>query len=870
MKVFKPMALSLLTRPFEYRQRFQLGIAVVSFVPIGDEPVLLSDISLWKFLPEELPQDQPLDAGIPKLGAEYLIVGRACAPRGSAVPALRVGIRLGKHSKSLHAFGDRFWIGQRPSDPTPFESLPLDWAHAYGGPGNADNPLGKGIERTETAYGRRLPLPNIIDPTAPGNARYRRAAGFGPLDATSPQRASLAGTYDDAWLRKDFPGFARDTDWRFFNIAPSDQQMPNALAGDETYSFENMHPDVAVLSGQLPGIMPRAFLQRQSDDALEEVALSLTTVWFFPHRLRLVMVHHGRAELAEEDGADVRRMIIGADWLGQPRDPAVFHEVMQQRLDPERGAINALRDSDLVPRELLVPDAGMEADSAMLASENLRQKYGRRRMVREIEERRSYVASLGLDPDQHAPRLPPPEEPLPSLEALPHYFEQLMAQAQEEKAAGERFRAESDKQVELLLAGSGMTIDQLRAEREAKPSGPPKFTAAGKRTELDEMARGFRVLGMDPSHIDEILADPEANALWEQAEASARSTYRIIAHKQDPARPKDRDRCHQAREALAGPLHSWARADLTGLDLSELNLASIDLEEAWLDASDLHGSNLSHANLRNAVLAHANLEGCNLDHADLTGANLGQGRLRGASLRHAILVEAILCDADMQGAVLEGANLARADLSATRLEGVDLTGVRAPELILIKAAVPGLRAANASLDRAKFLESDVSNADFSGASLDGAMFYKTNASGIDAKRARLRKAVFAEDCTLSGARFEHADLTGANLRGMPLSRADFADAVLDDADLSGCDLSDATLHHARARRARFIGAVLTNARLTRADCMQASLARADLRGADLTDASLYEADAARVLTDANTRTEHMLTKRMRVRPRART
>jgi uncharacterized protein YjbI with pentapeptide repeats len=868
MKVFKPMSLGLLTRPMEHQRRFMLGIAVLSFVPIGDKPALLSEMSLWKFLPEELLPDQAIDAGIPKASAEFLVTGHACARRGTTAAALPVSVRLGTYGKSLHAFGDRYWIGNRPSDPVPFDTVPLDWAHAYGGADNKYNPLGKGIDAVDTAHGKRLPLPNVIDPAEHSNARYRRAAGFGPLHQTWPQRARFAGSYDDIWLKQDFPGFPRDIDWRFFNLAPPDQQIPHAWVGDEAYALENMHQDVPVLTGRLPGVTPRVFVQRRDSEAFEEISLALTTVWFFPHRLRLVMVHHGHAALVEEDGADVARLLVGADRLGHPRDPAEFNAVMRLRLDKERGAINALRDADLVPRDLLVPDPGLEADKALNASENLQQKHGRRRIEREIRAARAAVAEYGLDPDEHGPRLPPPEGPEPTLETLPDMFDQLLQRAEQEKADLASKQAEFDRALEPLLHNAGMTMEQLKAEREAKPAGPPRFTAAGMRGELEGISRACHLLGIDSSDVDGMLADPCRQAMWEQAEAGQRDTYRLTAHMQDPARPKDWERCRQTREALTGEPRSWARADLTGLDLAGLNLAHIDLQDAWLDGTDLHGTDLSHANLRNAVLAHANLEGCRLDGADLTGTNLGRARMRGASLRGAILVEAVLADADMQDVVLHGANLGKANLSGAQLTGMDLTGADAPDLLLMKTSLAGLQASGACLDRIKVLEADLAGANLSQASLNGALFYKTQARGMDAGGSRLRKAVFTEDCDLTEAQFTGADLTGANLRGMRLPRSDFSRSVLDGADFSACDLSDATLHRARARQTRLVGANLARAVLSQADCMNASFARADLRGADLTEASFYEADAARMRTDEQTRATGMLTIRTRVHPRA--
>ena len=79
--------------------------------------------------------------------------------------------------------------------------------------------------------------------------------------------------------------------------------------------------------------VPRAFLVRKGQaDSFEEVPLSLTTVWFFPHRERLVVVYHGQARLAEEDASDIERAVLGADRLGALRPAADFHAVMMLRV----------------------------------------------------------------------------------------------------------------------------------------------------------------------------------------------------------------------------------------------------------------------------------------------------------------------------------------------------------------------------------------------------------------------------------------------------------------------------------------------------------------------------------------------------------
>ena len=865
MKVIKPLSLGLLTRPFEHERRFQLGIAVLAFVPLGPQPALFAETGMWKFLTEELAEDQAVDAAIPKAGAEFLLTAKACAPGGAPVPALRVSTRLGERTKSLHVFGDRHLLaGDRPSAPVPFTEMTLDWTRAYGGPGDADNPLGKGTVPVETPDGRRLPLPNVIDP-AHDTAAWRRAAGFGPIDLTWRPRARFAGTHDNAWLEQDFPGFARDIDWRFFNLAPSDQQFPRPLTGDEAYGFENLHPEQPLIEGRLPGIAPRAFLVRNGSEAMEEVPLALTTVWFFPHRLRAVLVHHGRALLAEEDAGDVARILIGADPLGAPRPAADFGAVMALRMDKQRGPVHALRDAELVPAALIVPDPTMEAGQAEAKRDNLQHRYARRRMEREYEARRQFVAGIGLDPDQVLPPLPP-EEPPPSLDDLPARIERLQAEAEQHRATAEATKAANDAKLDDILAGSGMTKAEFLAKRDAKPKGPPSFTAEQQRDRLRASIAQLRAAGIDPAPIEAMLNDPGNNAQWEDAARQQREMYRRGAHFQAPVDPADAARSAELRAALAA---GSAPADLTGADLSGLDLAGRNLEGAWLDGADLSGANLAGARLAGAVLAHARLDRTNFDGADLTGANLGRASLSGTSLRRARLNQAVLSYATLDRAVLHGADLTGATLIETVMRAVDLSGARAPLVTFLKLDLTGLIAEGATLDRAQFIECRLPGARLARAALARAVFLTCDLRSADFTEARAGKAVFVKDTDLQGACFARADLTEANLRGMRLSGADFTQAILDKADLSKTELTGAKLARVRAIGAQFVAAVLAGADLGRGNFMGASLARADLRGANLTEAGLYEADMARVRIDPASRTDRMQTTRMRFLPRYR-
>ena len=229
MKVFKPSKLSVLTRCFGHQRRYYMGVSVLGFVPLAAAPALLPEPSLWAFAGKRLGKDGALDVGMPKSRAEFLIHGSAYAPGGVPTASVAVGARVGSLVKRLSVIGDRYWISARhASDAQPFTELPLTWQNAFGGPDFARNPVGKGQAEVEIHGARVVPLPNVERPEGMvASSRDRpEPGGFMPIDISWPQRASLAGTYDQHWLDNLFPGLARNVDWGIFNIAPQDQQLP--------------------------------------------------------------------------------------------------------------------------------------------------------------------------------------------------------------------------------------------------------------------------------------------------------------------------------------------------------------------------------------------------------------------------------------------------------------------------------------------------------------------------------------------------------------------------------------------------------------------------------------------------------------------
>ncbi|KYF74444.1 hypothetical protein BE11_28460 [Sorangium cellulosum] len=882
MKTIKPQKLGLLHRVFEDGSDCYLSVTILAFFSLGPPAALLSEIDLWKFTAAELGKDAVLDMGMPKPRGELLISGRAY-PRGGRAPACAVRARLGAVDKTLYAIGDRTWRRGAPTDPEPFTEMPIVWERAFGGPGFAMNPVGKGAQPVETDTGELHPLPNIelpetlitspTDQPAPG--------GFGPMDLMWPQRFARMGTYDQKWLKERFPGFAEDTDLGVFNAAPEDQWIQGFFRGDEPMVLENMHPERPVIEAALPGIATRAFINRKGADgeSFSEVPMRLETVHLFPHAERGVLLFRGIALVDEDDAADVLQIVIGAETLGEPRPMEHYRDVLARRLDPEAGHLAALRESDLLPP--LPSGARPPRDRSdverLLESDDLLRKNmqggARRRAEANRRQARATVVELGLDPAQFGldqAEEPAVEEALPDIEDLGPFVEALEARAERERAEAEDRRARAEAEARAAYAAAGMDYDALQEEAMKQAAGPPKFSAKAERERLEDLATLLANAGYPNAELEATLADPALDERLAQMEAQVLEGYRQTAHVGPAAGRLAGEAARRLRDEVieahrAG--RSLAGRDLTGADLSGLDLRGAILTGALLEGASLAGADLQDANLERAVLARADLCGAALRGAKLEDANLGLAKLGGADLSGADLSGAVLYQADLTGASFRGAELTLADLSEATLRDNDLSDALAQLLTLLRVDLAGSRLAGADLSRSTFIECKLAGVDLSGARLISTAFFSSEGRGAVFRGAQAENLRMVKECAFDGADFRGAALDGANLRGASLSGADFAEARMNGSDLSDCDLRGARMAWIAAREARFIRAELSDADLTGADLMLGVLQKARLMGADFTRANLFRADLTKVFGDERTRFDEANLDEVRFVPR---
>ena len=171
-------------------------------------PILVKELKTpWGAFPAEGPSRKPW--------VDIIVLAFARPRNGEAVTSMPVTVSVGAFRHELRVTGTRRWeksaFGFRPTDPSPFHSIPLTWANAFGGVSSCptgavpsiDNPDGKGfVFEPENAEG--VELPNVEDPSClvrePKD--WPKPTGWGPYPVTGGYR--LRKMMDDSGRPRPF------------------------------------------------------------------------------------------------------------------------------------------------------------------------------------------------------------------------------------------------------------------------------------------------------------------------------------------------------------------------------------------------------------------------------------------------------------------------------------------------------------------------------------------------------------------------------------------------------------------------------------------------------------------------------------------
>jgi hypothetical protein len=488
LKILKPLRLGAMTRVYEVGAQPYLVVTALAFFPLDAPDVLLGEQELWRVLGGALAMARPplddvevaafdtsaavLDEGLPKPSAEVLVRGAAFPP-GAPQPGCTVRVALGagkrRIDKTLKVFGDRRWDFLGMSMPEPFSSMPLGWARAFGGPGHAPNPVGRGFAPTRGPDGKPVHwLPNVEHPAHLVKNKGDRPppASFAPIDASWQARTSKMGTFDQRWLETQYPGLPTDMDLAAFATAPDDQRFDGFLEGGEPFVLENLHPSRARIEGALPRLRAVAFVRRRGDDALVDVPMRLDTVQLFPDRERGLLSFRGLVEVQDDDAHDVTHLMLGAERTDAPRDRAHYEGVFATRIDPEAGAMAAIVDEDLLPAIPPWEGAGAADDvEQYVRRDRLLERNQAERARRDHAELVGEIRAAGLDPAEVGVPADPPLgdllAPPPTQAQAVQILREAAKEADAEEERAQKRKKEAEARARALCGEHGVDYDEL-------------------------------------------------------------------------------------------------------------------------------------------------------------------------------------------------------------------------------------------------------------------------------------------------------------------------------------------------------------------------------------------------------------------------
>ncbi len=207
------------------------------------------------------------------------------------------------------------------------------------------------------------------------------------------------------------------------------------------------------------------------------------------------------------------------------------------------------------------------------------------------------------------------------------------------------------------------------------------------------------------------------------------------------------------------------RPDLSGAELTDLNMRAVDLSGALLEKTDFSRSFLGEIDLRGANCREAVFRDSSLVNGDGVGSDFSGATLESAFLAFGNWRRATFDNAGAIGISFQQANLEGASLRNFFTHGADFFGVTARDCDLADSYLVSSRVAEADFSRAILQNSELEDNDFARTNLSDAVMVNTK---------------------LRGANFTEAKLTNADLHGSDLSNAAFVRTDMLGADLSGC------------------------------------------------------------------------------------
>jgi uncharacterized protein YjbI with pentapeptide repeats len=703
--------------------------------------------------------------------AEVLVYG-SCHPQGR-VAQCDVQIAVGNWGKSLRVSGTRRWTNDgKPSQPDLFETMPLDFTHAFGGPGlppaegeepvpHPDNPIGKGFGDG------RLPNVELAEDLITDRESSPKPGGLGPINPSWPLRAGKQGTkYGGNYARTRAPYYAEDFDWTYFMAAPRDQWVSGSLKGDEKLTATNLLASHPELDSKLPALRVRCFVLDEQA-RFREVPMVLDTVALDTDDEQVSLTWRGLDAVRERDLADVTFVLIVHERLTDAPLPLEHYRQEMAAIEADPVGFERMRAEALESVEAI---EGADPMSQWVLEKGLPMPPEFQKQLGSVYKQ---LADDGVDMEAKLAELKelhaaPPDEPPPAMLPFPEGRPRLFLRPQFKELR-----------------------ERIAFARARMPTGAE---APGSLLEMEQKLNDPKMLEVDPTLIAETNGEPGPEADLTGQDLSGRDFSGVDLH------GAKLDGC-----VCIGTI--FDAANLTGASLQGAMLFKARFKSAALSGANLSKCNAAYASFELADLSDTTLDEGYFANADLSGASLEGARGKVVSFLEAKLsnVRASgiqLSRSSFEKAVIDGACFDEADFDDCRFHnsegaGCSFAGAKLLEGVFNEAKLSGVSFAGAALDRSKWLDAELTDAD-----LSNVVAHDSHFTGAVLTRARFVKA------DLRAARFYRCNLEQVDFTRSNLHEADLTKAKLNKTLFVKANLYDAKLIEAKGPDVDFSGANL--------------------------------------------------------------
>lgn len=733
------------------------------------------------------------------------------------------------------------------------------------------------------------------------NKQKNTLQAFMPVDVTDKKRSQYNGTYDQKWIDNVHPGLPHDTNTLLFNSAPEDQQFRSKnkrfkyFSAGSPYTIKDMHPTKKCITGHLPNINVRIFvnLEQQEQCVFHELTTVLETVWFFPEINMGISMYRGVIEVSDSDGLDVKTLLMAYENHGDaPRDMAYYKNVLELRTNIDTAMAHLFNESQLMP---IKTDAEINHMNALVKAQEEKEQ----KNVQAMRERYTQQAldtvkqslpkgAVGSSELEEALSTINPEADSPyAIPAIPTAilesgdFDLTPMLAAVDKLQEDVTQDLADKQASLdKMTKSYQKQYQKESEKEEESIenvqqrllNPVYIHAVDLKQQRDEAGgNGIAdVIQHLPPEAKQQLND--ADNLDPDALAKA---YDMLLEMKRQARQVSPSNTQEV--ILSVENNARARQWVIELMVSQVNLAGRDLS-----GIDLSGLDFSQRDLRDVMFESCNLDGCDFSDCIMTGAVFTEASVNNASFINAILSQSNFSQSHGENTQFHHANLdnstfIQAKYMKSEFDHVSANHIVATEAQFIHCSFKNSIVENALMSNADFtssvwdhatvtasifLQAILINTQWQEANLDRCMLIDVSAKGISFYRAHLEKVQFSNVGDLIESNFSYAKCTVCGFRGVDLNLSYLSYAVFIE-----CDFGDTVLTNANLKDAIFKRCVMTKSILSNTDCQdtlfnESLVRKVDFEKSNLTQSEFYNC----TLEDNNI--EYAVMKRASISPQA--